>query len=94
MFPMILAVIGTSKQKWTQVMCLFAAIACCSAILEYYFTRERITEETMDTPRPEKAECSGGKAAQGHPHRTPTGGIIVLFYILVAVFRNHEKTVP
>lgn len=50
-FPLILAVIGTSKTKWSQVMCLFSAIACAGALLEYYFTRERITEETAVLPQ-------------------------------------------
>lgn len=80
-FPMILAVIGTSKQKWTQVMCLFAAIACCSAILEYYFTRERITEETMDMPRPEKQNVPVAKQLKAILTE-PYWWIIVLFYIL------------
>lgn len=46
-FPVILSFLGVSKTRWTAVMCVFAGIAAAAAVLEYYFTRERITEETM-----------------------------------------------
>lgn len=56
-FPIVLSVIGTSKPKWAGVMSLFSGIACCGALLEFYFTRERITEETMAAGLADLEKC-------------------------------------
>lgn len=47
-FPMvILPAVGVNKQAWVTVMCVIAIIAFPLTLLEYFFTRERITEESQ-----------------------------------------------
>ncbi len=46
LFPMaIMPVIGADQNLWIIVMCILSAIALPLTLLEYYFTRERVTEE-------------------------------------------------
>jgi GPH family glycoside/pentoside/hexuronide:cation symporter len=46
-FPMvIMPTIGVDRAKWITVMCVLSIIALPFTLLEYYFTKERITEET------------------------------------------------
>ncbi len=45
-FPMaIMPAIGTNKSLWIIVMCILSAIALPLTLLEYYFTKERVTAE-------------------------------------------------
>ena len=45
-FPMlIMPAIGVDKSKWMLVMCILSIIALPLTLLEYYFTKERVTEE-------------------------------------------------
>ena len=48
-FPMvILPIIGVSKAAWIILMCILSGLALPLTLVEYYFTKERITEEGMD----------------------------------------------
>lgn len=48
-FPMlILPALGVNKSSWTMVMCILSIIALPLTLIEYYFTRERVIEETQD----------------------------------------------
>lgn len=48
-FPMVvMPIIGVDKQAWITVMCVISILALPLALLEYYFTKERITEETAE----------------------------------------------
>ncbi len=48
-FPMlIMPSLGVNKQLWIIVMSIFSILALPTTILEYYFTKERITEEKKD----------------------------------------------
>ena len=45
-FPMfVMPIIGVNKEAWIIVMSIIAILALPLTILEYYFTRERVTEE-------------------------------------------------
>ena len=47
-FPMvIMPMLGVDKTKWTLVMSLLSIITFPLILLEYYFTKERVTEETQ-----------------------------------------------
>ncbi|GFP74694.1 MFS transporter [Clostridium fungisolvens] len=47
-FPMIvMPIIGADKGKWIMLMSVISIIALPLIFIEYYFTRERITEENM-----------------------------------------------
>ncbi|MGN0744687.1 MAG: MFS transporter [Christensenellales bacterium] len=48
-FPMaIMPAIGVDKSLWIIVMSVLSAIALPLTLLEYYFTKERVTEENVD----------------------------------------------
>ncbi len=48
-FPMlVLPALGVNKGSWTMVMCILSIIVLPLTLIEYYFTRERVTEETQD----------------------------------------------
>ena len=49
-FPMvIMPIIGVDKGSWITLMCILSIIALPLTLLEYFFTRERVTEEVGDT---------------------------------------------
>ena len=53
-FPMvIMPAIGVDKAKWITLMCILSIVALPLTLMEYFFTKERITEETV------KAEDEG-----------------------------------
>ena len=48
-FPMaIMPSLGVDREKWIMVMSILSIIAFPLILLEYYFTKERVTEETAD----------------------------------------------
>ena len=48
-FPMvIMPVIGVDKNKWIMLMSVLSIMALPLTLLEYYFTKERVTEETHE----------------------------------------------
>ena len=48
-FPMlIMPMIGVDKQKWITLMCVLSIVALPLTPLEYFFTKERITEEAKE----------------------------------------------
>ena len=47
-FPMaIMPALGVDQSKWILVMSIFSILALPLTLLEYYFTKERVTEEQM-----------------------------------------------
>jgi len=49
LFPMvIMPMIGANKSAWIGLMCVISIIALPLTLLEYFFTRERITEESAE----------------------------------------------
>lgn len=44
-FPMLLPMLGVDKSKWFIIMLIIGIVAFVCILIEYYFTRERITEE-------------------------------------------------
>ncbi|MDR2785941.1 MAG: MFS transporter [Treponema sp.] len=50
LFPMlILPAIGVDQGKWISVMSIISILALPAVMLEYYFTKERVTEEAADS---------------------------------------------
>ena len=48
-FPMvIMPAIGVDKSKWITLMCILSIIALPLTLMEYFFTKERVTEEKAD----------------------------------------------
>lgn len=55
LFPMvIMPKLGVDKSKWIVTMCILSAIALPLTLLEYYFTKERVTLENADKEDEEK----------------------------------------
>lgn len=55
LFPMvIMPMLGVDKSKWIVTMCILSAIALPLTLLEYYFTKERVTLENADKEDEEK----------------------------------------
>lgn len=49
LFPiLVLPIIGVDQGKWITVMSIISILALPAVFLEYYFTRERVTEETSN----------------------------------------------
>ncbi len=88
-FPMVvLPALGVDKSKWILVMSLIAVIALPLTLVEYYFTRERITEE------------SAGKPVEKIPMReqlkavlTDKYWVVIILYFLVYTFGSNIKNV-
>lgn len=58
-FPMvIMPAIGVDKSKWITLMSILSILALPLTLLEYFFTKERVTEETAGT---QKEELSFGQ---------------------------------
>lgn len=50
-FPMlVLPALGVNKGSWIIVMCVLSILVLPLTLIEYYFTRERVTEEIKDKP--------------------------------------------
>ena len=48
-FPMvIMPIIGVNKSAWITLMCTLSCLALPFVLIEYYFTKERISEEKID----------------------------------------------
>lgn len=53
LFPMaIMPLLGVNKSLWIIVMSVLSIIALPLTLLEYYFTKERVTEEQVDSDAP------------------------------------------
>lgn len=79
LFPMlVMPVIGIDKSKWITVMGLLSIIALPLTLLEYFFTKERITEETAGQPEAKVKYKEQLKAVFGNKYM-----LIIYTYFLV-----------
>lgn len=71
-FPMlIMPLIGVDQSKWIMVMTVISILALPLTILEYYFTKERVTEETA------------GEEAENIPYRKQLKAVFTNKYMLI-----------
>ena len=50
LFPMvIMPIIGVDKSKWITMMCILSILALPLTLIEYFYTKERVTEEKAET---------------------------------------------
>ncbi len=88
-FPMlVLPALGVDKSKWILVMGIISLLALPLTLVEYYYTKERITEE------------SAGSAAQSLPLReqlkavlTDKYWVVIVLYFFVYTFGSNIKNV-
>ena len=86
-FPMvIMPMIGVDKIKWITLMSILSALALPLTLLEYYFTKERVTLETQD-----KAEASVPFVKQLKAIFTDKYMLIIYAYFLIYTFGTSIK---
>lgn len=86
-FPMvIMPVIGVDKNKWIMLMSVLSIMALPLTLLEYYFTKERVTEETQ-----EEANDSVSFKTQLKAILTDKYMIIIYVYFLIYTFGSSIK---
>jgi glycoside/pentoside/hexuronide:cation symporter, GPH family len=79
LFPMvIMPIIGADKSKWITLMSILSILALPLTLLEYYFTRERVTEEDQSA-----GESSVSFAAQLKAIFTDKYMLIIYAYFLI-----------
>lgn len=75
-FPMVvMPVLGANKQLWLTVMSILAILALPLTLLEYFFTKERVTEE-------------GGSDADAKPIREQLRAVVKDKYWLILMLYN------
>ncbi len=86
-FPMvIMPMIGVDKSKWIMLMSILSILALPLTLLEYYFTRERVTEETQ-----EEKESSIAFKTQLKAIFTDKYMIVIYLYFLIYTFSSSIK---
>ena len=86
-FPMvIMPMIGVDKIKWITLMSILSALALPLTLLEYYFTKERVTLETQDNE-----EISAPFAKQLKAIFTDKYMLIIYAYFLIYTFGTSIK---
>ena len=80
-FPVALSFIGASRGRWASVMCVLAGVAAAGAVVEYYYTRERITEE-MSSASAERERPVPVRRQLKALLTEPYWWIIIVFYVL------------
>lgn len=86
-FPMvIMPAIGVDKHKWIILMSVLSIMALPLTLLEYYFTKERVTEETQ-----EEANNSVSFKTQLKAIFTDKYMIIIYVYFLIYTFGSSIK---
>lgn len=78
-FPMvIMPMIGVDKNMWITVMSILSILALPLTLLEYYFTKERVTEETADSPQEKISYRTMAKAVFTNKYL-----VIIFVYFLI-----------
>lgn len=78
-FPMvIMPALGVDKAKWITVMCILSALALPLTLMEYYFTKERVTLEGGEAEEDKPAYKSQLKAIFSDKYM-----ILILLYFLI-----------
>ena len=87
-FPMvILPALGVDKGKWIAVMSVIAILALPLTLVEYYFTRERITEEHAD------GGAAAPMGAQLKAVVTDRYWVVIILYFLVYTVASNLKNI-
>lgn len=86
-FPMvIMPAIGVDKSKWITLMSILSIMALPLTLLEYYFTRERVTEETLEETKEPVSFMTQVKAILSDRYM-----IIIYVYFLIYTFGSSIK---
>ena len=92
LFPIILLpYMGVDRSRWIQVMFFMALLSIPAAIVQYYFSRERITEETTAAEGKKNAEVSLGAQLRGCL-RSRYWRIIIGVALVYWLYQNFQVT--
>lgn len=86
----ILPIIGIDQGKWMLVMSILSVLALPAVMLEYYFTRERVTEETQGQSE-ELLTISTGEQLKGCL-KSRYWVAIMLIMIVYNLYNNFQAT--
>lgn len=90
LFPaLILPVIGVDQGKWVSVMSALSILMLPAILLEYYFTKERVTEETADI---EQADTHTLKEQLKACFSSKYWIIIMVITLIYQVYNNFQVT--
>ena len=88
-FPMmVLPALGVDQRKWIMAMSVISILAFPLTLLEYYFTRERVTEETAGRKQQEVPLKEQLKAVF-----TDKYWVIIILYFLIHTFGTNLKNI-
>ena len=86
-FPMvIMPMIGVDRSKWISLMAVLSILALPLTLLEYYFTKERVTEETMNEEKKEVPFLTQLKIVFSDKYT-----LIIFVYFLIFTFGSTFK---
>lgn len=90
MFPVLLMpVLGVDYDKWVLAMAILAAVALPLTVLEYYFTKERITEAAAASHAVEKVSVR----AQLKACFTSKYWVLMIFMLLLLQIQSNMATI-
>ncbi len=87
----VLPYIGVDQSKWMLVMSILSILALPAVMLEYYFTRERVTEESYDIPTEETAKITTKDQLRGCLN-SKYWVIMMLILIIYNLYNNFQAT--
>ena len=88
-FPMvIMPMLGVDKAKWITTMSVLAVVALPLTLLEYYFTKERVTLEAQDEPTENVSLLKGIKTIFSDKYMT-----IIYVYFLIYTLGSSIKNI-
>lgn len=86
----VLPYIGVDQSKWMLVMSILSILALPAVLIEYYFTRERVTEESLGTSQEEKRVTTKDQLRGCLKSRYWI--IIMLILIVYNLYNNFQAT--
>ena len=90
-FPMVvIPSLGVDQTKWLKMICVFSAAAFPCVILEYFFTKERITEESRNLGGGEEGISVSGQLRACLTDRYWV--IIILTQIIIQIVTDIQTT--
>ena len=88
-FPMVvMPMLGANKAAWIRVMSIVAILTLPLTLLEYYYTKERITEEGADAPSVNRSMKEQIKAVIHDKY-----WIVIMLYYLVYTLGSNFKNI-
>lgn len=79
---------AASYSHWRVLSIVFSLVTAAGILIEFYFTKERVTEETMDQPAEERIPAARHRAACFSSRYWWMVMLYVLFYLMGQLIKN------